>query len=203
MKLEAGMDAPDFSAGGADGHRWTLSGLRGQKVILYFYPVDDTRRCTAQACDFRDSQAEWKEAGYVVLGVSAQGADSHRAFAQKYSLNFPLLIDEDLTFADASGRNRPATRQHPPLSNRSTFVIDEDGRLVEAQYGVKWDGHIDELRKKLWFSPSDSDSCFANPRTRWPGRRGRAKAATPLTSDRPSPRCPHRRGPVSHTSTPG
>ena len=151
MNLEAGMDAPDFSAVDADGHRWTLSGLRGQKVILYFYPVDDTRGCTAQACDFRDSQAEWKEAGYVVLGVSAQGADSHRAFAQKYSLNFPLLIDEDLTLADAFGA-RPEARPGksiPPLSNRSTFVIDEDGLLVEAQYGVKWDGHIDELRKTL------------------------------------------------------
>lgn len=151
MKLEAGMDAPDFSAVDADGHTWTLSGLRGQKVILYFYPVDDTRGCTVQACDFRDSHAEWKEAGYVVLGVSAQGADSHRAFAQKHSLNFPLLVDEDLALAEAYGA-RPEARPGkniPPVSNRSTFVIDEDGRLVEALYGVKWDGHIDELRKML------------------------------------------------------
>ena len=103
MKLEAGMDAPDFGAVDADGRRWTLSGLRGQKAILYFYPVDDTRGCTVQACDFRDSQAEWKEAGYVVLGVSAQGAESHRAFAQKHSLNFPLLVDEDLSLANSYG----------------------------------------------------------------------------------------------------
>ena len=151
MKLEAGMDAPDFSAVDAGGHRWTLSGLRGQKVILYFYPADDTRGCTVQACDFRDSQAEWKEAGYVVLGVSAQGADSHRAFAQKHSLNFPLLIDEDLTLAEAYGARPEARpgRSIPPESNRSTFVIDEGGKLVEAQCGVKWDGHVDELRKTL------------------------------------------------------
>lgn len=151
MKLEVGMDAPDFSAVDADGHRWTLSGLRGQKVILYFYPADDTRGCTVEACDFRDSQPEWKEAGYVVLGLSAQGGDSHRAFAQKHSLNFPLLIDEDLELADSYGA-RPEARSGagvPPLSNRSTFVIDEDGKIAEALYGVKWQGHIDELRKTL------------------------------------------------------
>jgi len=149
VKLEAGMDAPDFSTVDADGHRWTMSGLRGQKVVLYFYPDDDTRGCTAQACDFRDSQTEWKEAGYVVLGVSAQGADSHRAFAQKNSLNFPLLIDEDLSLADSYGARAEPEDGIPPLSNRSTFVIDEDGKIVEALYGVQWRGHIDQLRKKL------------------------------------------------------
>jgi peroxiredoxin Q/BCP len=151
LRLEAGMDAPDFSAVDADGHRWTLSGLRGQKVILYFYPADDTRGCTVQACDFRDSQAEWKEAGYVVLGVSAQGTESHRAFTQKHSLNFPLLVDEDLSLADSYGA-RPEPKPGkgvPPVSNRSTFVIGEDGKIVDAQYGVKWEGHIDELRKTL------------------------------------------------------
>ena len=143
------MDAPDFSTVDADGRRWTLSGLRGQRVVLYFYPADDTRGCTAQACDFRDSQTEWKEAGYVVLGVSAQGADSHRAFAQKNSLNFPLLIDEDLSLADSYGTRAEHEEGIPPLSNRSTFVIDEDGKIVETLYGVQWRGHIAELRKKL------------------------------------------------------
>lgn len=149
MKLETGMDAPDFSTVDADGRRWTLSGLRGQKVVLYFYPADDTRGCTAQACDFRDSQAEWKEAGYLVLGVSAQGSDSHRAFAQKNSLNFPLLVDEDLSLADSYGTRAEPKDGISPVSNRSTFVIDEEGQIVEALYGVKWQGHIDELKKKL------------------------------------------------------
>ena len=126
-----------------------MSTLRGQKVILYFYPADDTRGCTVQACDFRDTQAEWEEAGYLVLGVSAQGADSHRAFAQKHSLNFPLLIDDDLALADSYGARAEGREGIPPLSNRSTFVIEANGTIVEALYGVTWQGHIDQLKEKL------------------------------------------------------
>ena len=102
-KLKAGDNAPDFEAQDADGKTWRLSDLRGKKVILYFYPADDTPGCTREACDFRDAQSDFTDAGYIVLGASPQGAGSHSAFASKYRLNFPLLVDEGMGLAKAYG----------------------------------------------------------------------------------------------------
>ena len=101
MELSKGDRAPEFDLLDGTGKRWRLSDLRGQRVILYFYPADDTPGCTAQACDFRDSAPDLQAAGYLVLGVSPQGAESHQAFAGRYSLNFPLLIDEDHAVAES------------------------------------------------------------------------------------------------------
>src|SRR5687767_4070204 len=101
--LEKGDQAPEFEMQDGEGKTWKLSELKGKKVILYFYPADDTPGCTVEACDFRDSQTELNESGYVVLGVSPQGADSHQRFTAKYSLNFPLLVDEDREVAEAYG----------------------------------------------------------------------------------------------------
>jgi peroxiredoxin Q/BCP len=149
--LQEGDTAPDFEMRDATGKTWSLSELKGQKVIMYFYPADDTPGCTKESCDFRDSSADLEAAGYTVLGVSPQGADSHQRFADKYSLNFPLLIDEGLATTRAFGafKDLGNYKDIPIRVKRSTFVIDEDGRIAVAEYGVKADGHVQRLREKL------------------------------------------------------
>lgn len=146
-KLQRGDKAPDFSLEDGDGKTWSLADLRGQKVIVYFYPADDTPGCTAQACDFRDAQRDLTTAGYQVLGVSPQGAASHRRFSDKHSLNFPLLVDSDRSTAQAYGATDGGGELEgkKPRVKRSTFLIDEDGTLIEALYGVKARGHVDSL----------------------------------------------------------
>ena len=148
VKLQRGDKAPDFSVEDGDGRTWNLADLRGQMVILYFYPADDTPGCTAQACDFRDAQEDLSTAGFQVLGVSPQGAASHRRFSDKYSLNFPLLIDSDLAVAKAYGVTDDSGAEFEGKKlrvKRSTFVIGEDGTLIEALYGVKARGHVESL----------------------------------------------------------
>ncbi len=150
-KLNRGDTAPGFRLEDGTGKTWDLAELGGQKVILYFYPTDDTPGCTKEACDFRDSQHELIEAGYQVLGVSPQGADSHKDFSEKYSLNFPLLIDEDHAVASAYG----AWGKRNLYGNifdgiiRSTFVIGEDGKLTKAMYNVRAKGHVAKLKEEL------------------------------------------------------
>jgi thioredoxin-dependent peroxiredoxin len=150
-KLAAGDDAPDFEAQDAEGKTWRLSDLRGKKVILYFYPADDTPGCTKEACDFRDSQSDFTDAGYVVLGASPQGAKSHAAFSSKYKLNFPLLVDEDMSLAKAFGTAGVFGKFEsiPLMVQRSTFVIDEDGKIEQALYGVNARKHVDELKASI------------------------------------------------------
>lgn len=145
-KLRPGDKAPDFSLEDGEGKTWNLADLSGEKVIVYFYPVDDTSGCTAQACDFRDAQPDLETAGYRVFGVSPQGAESHRRFSGKYSLNFPLLVDSDLAVAGAYGATDGGEEEgRRPRLKRSTFVIGEDGIIIEAQYGVKARGHVAAL----------------------------------------------------------
>lgn len=147
MHLEKGQAPPDFELKEADGTTWKLSDLRGKKVIVYFYPVDDTPGCTVQACDFRDAQEEFADAGYTTLGISPQGAESKRHFIDKYSLNFPLLMDEDGRVAQAYGvaADGGEYKGKPIRVKRSTFVIDEDGNLADVQYGVRAKGHVAAL----------------------------------------------------------
>lgn len=150
-KLETGMPAPPFEASDAGGRIWRLDDLRGRKVILYFYPADDTPGCTKEACDFRDAHPTFQESNYVVLGVSPQGVESHRKFAAKYNLGFPLLVDEDLVLAKAYGvmRDYGAWNETPLKVTRSTFVIDEEGTIEQALYGVRSAGHVETLRQSL------------------------------------------------------
>lgn len=150
-KLAKGMPAPDFELADADGKVWRLRDLRGKKVILYFYPIDDTPGCTTEACDFRDSLGDFEHSGYQVLGVSPQGAESHNKFARKYGLNFPLLIDEDFEAAKSYGAasDNGIFKGIPIRVKRSTFVIDEEGMLVQALYGVRARGHVDNLKTAL------------------------------------------------------
>ncbi|MFN2589060.1 MAG: peroxiredoxin [Actinomycetota bacterium] len=143
-KLERGDKAPDFSLEDGERRKWSLGDLRGQKVIVYFYPADDTPGCTVQACDFRDAQAGLAAAGYLVLGVSPQGAASHLRFSDKHSLNFPLLVDSDYAMARAYGVAEEREGKKPRIV-RSTFVIDGDGTVIEALYGVNARGHVASL----------------------------------------------------------
>lgn len=121
-------------------------------MVLYFYPADDTPGCTAEACDFRDSKEAFEDAGYFILGISPQSASSHRAFSAKHNLNFPLLVDADLEIAKRYGAlraERSYYRDVPIEIQRSTFVIDENGIVSHALYGVKGQGHVAELRALL------------------------------------------------------
>lgn len=150
-RLQTGDPAPDFEMADGEGKVWKLSELGGRRVILYFYPADDTPGCTIQACDFRDSQAFLEEAGYIVLGVSPQGAASHQKFASKFNLNFPLLVDEDTKVAKAYGayKEKGDWKGIPLKIDRSTFVIDEEGRIEQALYGVRAKGHVDSLKESI------------------------------------------------------
>ncbi|MGO3886311.1 MAG: thioredoxin-dependent thiol peroxidase [Mycetocola sp.] len=150
-RLVAGDTAPDFTLTASDGSSVTLSELRGQKVILYFYPAAMTPGCTKQACDFRDNLGSLASAGYTVLGVSKDSVDKLAEFAERDGLSFPLLSDEDLSvhhaYAAFGEKNLYGKVVEGVL--RSTFVIDENGVLSLALYNVRATGHVASLRKKL------------------------------------------------------
>jgi peroxiredoxin Q/BCP len=129
----------------------TLSSLRGTPIILYFYPKDDTPGCTKEACAFRDAYAEFQERGAAIVGVSPDSADSHVRFKDKYSLPFVLLSDPEHEVAQAYDVWREKTmygRRRMGIL-RSTFVIDGDGVVTRAMYGVKPDGHADAVLSAL------------------------------------------------------
>ena len=150
--LETGDVAPEFEMMDGDGRVWKLGDLRGQKVVLYFYPADDTPGCTVQACDFRDRRDEFVEAGYKVFGVSPQGEASHQRFTKKFDLNFPLLIDEGCKVAKAYGayKGDGGIWEGIPIKiKRSTFIIGEDGRIEQALYGVRAKGHVSSLLESI------------------------------------------------------
>ena len=147
--IKEGDAAPDFEARDAEGNPVKLSDLRGQKVVLYFYPKDDTPGCTKEACSFRDSFAEYERRGIKVLGVSTDDERSHRKFAEKYSLPFTLLADTDHAVADAFGvygEKQFMGRTYMGV-NRQTFLIDEEGRVRKVFDKVKVDEHADEVLK--------------------------------------------------------
>ena len=146
-RLEAGQPAPDFSLDADDGSTVSLADLRGQTVALYFYPKDDTTGCTAQACEFRDAQADYEAAGVRVIGVSPDPLKSHLKFRDKYDLTFTLLSDPDHVAAEAYGvwvEKSMYGRTYMGIE-RSTFVIGPDGVLKEALYKVKPKGHAASL----------------------------------------------------------
>jgi thioredoxin-dependent peroxiredoxin len=149
--IEEGTQAPDFDLATDDGRRVRLSDLRGRPVVLYFYPKDDTPGCTKQACEIRDVWGEFRERGATVLGVSPDDESSHAAFKSKYSLPFTLLADPDHVVADQYGtwgEREFAGRKYFGI-NRSTFVIDQEGRVAKALYGVKPQGHAEKVLEAL------------------------------------------------------
>jgi len=149
--IEEGKDAPDFELQSDQGETMKLSDLRGRPVVLYFYPKDDTPGCTTEACQFRDEYARFRQRGAVVLGVSPDDEASHVRFKVKYSLPFALLADPEHRVAEDYGvwveKNTYGKKRMG--INRSTFVIDEDGNVSRALYGVKPEGHADEVLAAL------------------------------------------------------
>ncbi|WP_019585786.1 peroxiredoxin [Deinococcus apachensis] len=141
-----GEPFPDFALPDAEGRTHRLSDYAGRYVVLYAYPKDDTPGCTKEACDFRDS-ALLKAHGAVILGVSQDDADSHRAFAEKYSLPFPLLSDEGAEFLKGIGAYGSKNLYGKVVEGvkRQTFLIGPDGRLVKAWLAVSVDGHADAV----------------------------------------------------------
>jgi len=138
-ELKVGDAAPDFEAVSDSGETIKLSDLRGKRVVLYFYPKDNTTGCTQQACAFRDSYPEVEAKNAVVLGVSPDSAKSHTNFKTKFDLPFPLLVDSEHAIAEKYDVWREKSmygRKYMGIL-RSHFVIDEQGKIVEAAYNVK------------------------------------------------------------------
>lgn len=138
--LPVGQQAPDFEATDQHGARLRLADLRGRWVVLYFYPVDDTPGCTAEACGFRDDAKAFEEAGAVVVGVSTQDEASHRAFAAKYGLPFALLADPEKRITKAFGAIGLFG-----LAKRVTYLLAPDGRVARAWDKVNPQRHSREV----------------------------------------------------------
>ena len=160
--LKPGDPAPDFAAPATDGGILRLEDFRGRKLVMYFYPMDSTPGCTKQACSLRDANAEIAARGAAILGVSAQGTESHQRFTEKFSLNFPLLADTDLAVAKAYGVAGSGLggllRSVVKVSERVTFIIDEKGRIrtariTEKRYWRRCDGR--------WFGGESPVRCPA------------------------------------------
>lgn len=143
-QLNIGDIAPDFELISDSGERIRLSDFRGRRVILYFYPQDDTPGCTTQACGFRDAYPRIEERNAVVLGISPDSVASHRKFKTKYNLPFPLLVDEDHKVAEAYGvwglKQSFGKTYYGVI--RSHFIIDEEGRLADVQVKVNPDDSV-------------------------------------------------------------
>ncbi|MFS2242451.1 thioredoxin-dependent thiol peroxidase [Microbacterium sp. OR16] len=150
-KLTAGVTAPDFALDDAEGRAVALADYRGRNVVVYFYPKAATPGCTTEACDFRDSLSALDAAGYAVIGISPDSVDEIRAFADAESLTFPLLADTDAAVAKAWGVWGEKTVGDRTFDGviRSTFVLDGDGVVQRAEYGVDADGHVARLRAEL------------------------------------------------------
>ena len=150
-RLEPGDDAPDFTLPDPDGKDVALSSLRGQRVIIYFYPAAMTPGCTKQACDFRDGKQDLSDAGYTVLGISPDSPAKLAKFRERDGLTFPLLSDpgKDVLKAYGAYGEKMMYGKTSVGVIRSTFVIDADGKIERAYYGVKATGHVARLRKEL------------------------------------------------------
>ena len=151
MSVAEGEPAPDFSLPSGQGETVSLADFRGRKVVLYFYPRDDTPGCTTEACEFRDAVPRFRNEDAVILGVSPDSVDSHRKFKEKYDLNFPLLADEEHQVAEAYG----VWKEKKMFGNtfwgveRSTFLIDEEGRVERVWRRVRPAGHADEVMEAV------------------------------------------------------
>ena len=135
--LKPGDPAPDFEAATTDGKRVSLKDFRGRKLVMYFYPMDDTPGCTKQACSLRDHNAEIRAKGAAILGVSTQGEESHQKFTKKYNLNFPLLADTEGKVGRAYGTLGGGglvskLKSAAGMADRVTFIIDENGKVAHV-----------------------------------------------------------------------
>lgn len=147
MSLEVGQKAPDFESKDQDGNPIRLSDFKGKKVVLYFYPKDNTPGCTTQACNLRDNYEALQKAGYVVLGISSDSGKSHKKFIEKHELPFTLIADEDKSVHEAYGtwvEKNMYGRKYMGTA-RTTFVIDEEGTLEEIISKVKTKEHTNQI----------------------------------------------------------
>jgi len=153
MRPKPGDPAPDFSCHATDGSTIKLSDFRGKKLVLYFYPMDDTPGCTAQACSLRDANRDIAAKGAAILGVSAQNEQSHQKFTSKYKLNFPLLADTDRVVAKAYGVAGSGlfgvARALTGMNERVTFIIDEKGKVAHVLDDPNCPDHGEEVLKFL------------------------------------------------------
>ena len=150
-RLEVGDSAPTFSLPDADGNTVKLSDFKGRKVIVYFYPAASTPGCTKQACDFRDNLRELNDAGLDVVGISPDKPAKLARFRDEQELTFPLLSDPDKAVLTAWGAFGEKTMYGKTVQGviRSTFLVDEKGKIAEAQYNVRATGHVAKLRRDL------------------------------------------------------
>lgn len=149
--LETGMKAPDFTLCDSKGREVSLSDFRGKKVVLYFYPKDNTPGCTRQACAFAGVYTAFRERGVQVIGISRDSVESHRKFAEKYALPFLLLSDPDLRVIQAFGV-WGEKKQYGKVSfgvNRTTFLLDENGVIMRVMRRVKPDTNAAEILAEL------------------------------------------------------
>lgn len=149
--IEEGSKAPAFTLTSDSEKKIKLSDLAGSPVVLYFYPKDDTPGCTREACAFRDAQSELSRSGAVLLGVSPDDVDSHVKFRDKYSLNFPLLVDADHKVAQKYGawREKNMYGKKSMGIQRSTFLIDASGKVIKVWKRVQVDGHDAQVLQAL------------------------------------------------------
>jgi thioredoxin-dependent peroxiredoxin len=150
-RLEPGDEAPDFTLPDADGNLVSLSSLRGQRVIVYFYPAAMTPGCTKEACDFTESLPDLRSAGMTVLGISPDAPAKLAKFRDKENITFPLLSDPDRGVASAYGAYGEKLNYGKKTLGiiRSTFMVGADGTVQKAYYNVKATGHVERLRKEL------------------------------------------------------
>jgi peroxiredoxin Q/BCP len=149
--VEEGAPAPDFELRSDEGETVTLSALQGKPVVLYFYPKDDTPGCTTEACEFRDAYDRFRDQGVEILGVSPDTEASHQKFKSKYELPFTLLADPDHRTAQAYGvwkEKRNYGKTYMGIE-RSTFVIDADGKVAKAMRGIRPAGHAAKVLETL------------------------------------------------------
>ncbi len=149
MSLEVGNVAPDFESIDQNGNPIKLSDFKGKKVVLYFYPKDNTPGCTAEACNLRDNYEALQKAGFVILGVSSDSAKSHQKFIEKQELPFSLIADEDKSVHEAYGTwvEKSMYGRKYMGTARTTFVIDEEGKIAEIIDKVKTKEHTNQILK--------------------------------------------------------
>ncbi|MFD3261375.1 thioredoxin-dependent thiol peroxidase [Paenibacillus lentus] len=151
VQVQVGQLVPDFQLPASGGEEISLSQFRGRKVIIYFYPRDMTPACTKQACDFRDQSEVLMKHGAVVLGISGDSVKAHDKFIAKHGLSFPLLADEDHRVCRMFGvwqLKKLYGREYEGIV-RSTFLIDEEGRLLQEWRGVRVAGHVEKVLEAL------------------------------------------------------
>lgn len=146
-QVQVGKTVPDFTLPASNGKDVSLSDFRGRKVVLYFYPKDMTPGCTAESCDFRDYNAQFKELGAEVIGISPDDLVSHGKFIEKHKLPFLLLSDTEHRVCELFGvwKEKKMFGKTYMGVERSTFLIDEQGVLIREWRGVKVDGHVQEV----------------------------------------------------------